>query len=447
MAKKKRSEFAAGLFSLIALAALVGIVLWLGASELFSPAHQQAFFYAELGDGSKGLSVGNSVLINDLPVGRIVDIRPAFDRGQTLYEAKIDVPGVEIHKDAKATVAFGLVGDSRLIVTSRGSDEEPLANAENAVHITGGLDAAMGQLSNAVERIDAIIGSELDPGRKQALLAKIHRIAANIETATKTIAGIAATLDPETKPDDERSMIVRIRESAGNIQAATASLREQTENREGTVLGNVSAISSNIKHETDSAAEGSMLAKVHKVVDDVKTITGKAEPNVDRLLTSAANTAERIEQYSKDDIARVFETLRKANDRILTIANDFAAVSDETREIITLNRGNIDRMIDNMAQTSEALKATANELRRNPWRLLHTPEKGEMPTYDLLSAATAYSSGASSLDQAMAKMQALDPDVIGPDDPQIEQIREHLSDSFRRFKKVEEVLWQELQKQ
>jgi ABC-type transporter Mla subunit MlaD len=447
MPQKKHSEFTAGLFIIVALAALLGVVLWLGASELFSPAHQRAFFYADVTDGSTGLAVGNVVFINDLPVGKIVDIRPDFAEGRTLYEAKIEVPEARIHADAAVTVAAGLVGDSRLIVTHRGSDDKPLADAGNPVHITGGLDAAMRQLTDAVGRVNAMIATEFDPSGEEALLAKIHRIVTNIEDATQVISAIAATLEPETKAEDDRSMIVRIRESTGNIQAATANLRQQTEDREGTIVGDVSAISSNLKRETDPAVEGSMLGKVHKVVDDVKTITGKAEPNVDRLLTSAANTAEQIEQYSKKEIAEIFETLRKANDRILTIANDFAEVSDATKKIIVLNRGNIDRMIDNMAQVSESLKATANELRRNPWRLLHKPEQGEMPSYDLLSAASAYSAGASSLDQAMAKMQALDPDVIGPNDPQIQEIREHLAESFRRFKKAEDVLWEELQKQ
>jgi hypothetical protein len=110
-----------------------------------------------------------------------------------------------------------------------------------------------------------------------------------------------------------------------------------------------------------------------------------------------------------------------------------------------LNRENIDHMIENMARVSESLKATAAEIRRSPWRLLRRPPKEEIESYDILTAASAFSQGAASLDRAVTKLQQLEGEGVAADDPQIEAIRSHLKETFAKFKAVEDALWEQMQ--
>jgi len=400
MPKGKRSELAAGLFVIIALGATLGVVTWLGAANIFTPARGRAFFYVNEKDGSTGLKVGNVVQITDMDIGRIAGIRHVPADHRTLYEIEISTAGLEIHSDALGRVAAGLVGDSRLIIVSRGSDDKPLADENNPAPITGGLDSAIAQMSESIDQLNKFIASEFDRKKPAGLLAKIHTIADNISATTDTLAKIAANLKPETEPENKKSMILQVRETVSNVRDTSA---------------------------------------------DLKAMTGDAKPKVGKMLTSASNTVERLEKYSKEDIAQIFATLRKANDKILAIANDFAAVSDTTKKIIVLNRDNIDTMIDNMTQVSATLKATAEEIRANPWRLIRKPTKEELHTYGILTAATAFSQGASSLDQAINKLKNLDPKMFKTDDPQIQQIRAHLDQSFKNFKEVEDALWREMQ--
>ncbi len=401
MPKQKRNEIVAGLFVIAALAATLGIVLWLGVSDIFRPAKQRAFFYVEEKDGSTGLKVGNFVHITDKEIGQIVDIRYIPADRRTLYEVKIDQEGVKIHQDATATVSAGLVGNSKLVITSRGTKAKPLADTKHPAHITGGLDAAMQQMSSAVEKLDTFITTEFDRTHTGALMQKIHVIADNIENTTTVLSKITDTLTPETQGDNEKSMIVQVRQSISNIKDTTA---------------------------------------------DIKTIAADAKPKVGKLLTSATATAEQIEKYAKKDIAEIFATLRKANDKILTISSNFADVSHTTKQIIVLNRDNIDRMIDNMTLVSESLKATAAEIRANPWRLLYKPKKDELHSYSILTATTAFSEGTASLERSITKLKNLDPKTYDPKDPEIRKIRKHLNDTFRKFKKVEDTLWKEMEK-
>ena len=89
MPKKTHNELLAGVFVVLALAALMGVVLWLGATDMFKQMHQRAAFYVEESQGSVGLERGNAVLVNDRVVGKIGDIRPGGN-GRTLYFADIE---------------------------------------------------------------------------------------------------------------------------------------------------------------------------------------------------------------------------------------------------------------------------------------------------------------------------------------------------------------------
>ena len=417
MPRKKTNELAAGTFILVALAATFGVVVWLGAAEIFRPARQRAFFYAEEADGSIGLEEGNTVEINSLPIGKIVSIRYLPQERRTLYEAQIHYHGATIHSDAVAAVTTGLVGVSKLTVTNRGTDDSPPADEKNAVRVTGGLDAAISQLSDAARKINA----ELDH-KPDAMMGKVDDILKDVKTTTDVLARIAATLGPETRPGDPQSMIVNLRQSMSNANAMTG----------------------NLKRETDAEEEDSLAAKAHATMDDFKAIAADAKPKVSNLLDSASEAAARLEEYTKRDVAEIFTLLRKSNDKILTIANDFATVSDTTKKIVVLNRENIDTMIDNMTQVSATLKAASEEIRANPWRLLRKPAKEDMETYGIMTAASSFSEGATSLNQALTKLKSLDPKVFQADDPQIQGIRRHLEESFEKFKEVEDALYDEM---
>ncbi|MBS3733964.1 MAG: hypothetical protein KGY99_03450 [Phycisphaerae bacterium] len=423
MAKKRTNELTAGLFVIVALGATLGVVLWIGAAELFKPTGQTAYFYVDPSAGSLGLAEGSVVLIGDAPIGKITDVAYDAHAGRTVYRVRVERGDVQIRSDAHATVSLAMLGTAQLVIKNPGSPDQPPADAAHAVRVTGGLSAAFDQLTDTLNTVGSLatsVQSELTPSNPEALIAKLHAIANH---ATQIAANLNAQLDPDASDS---------------------------------VMGHIKNVSRHIDEETDRRADGSLMHKAHGVADDatvmagnvraatgdIKAITSDARPKVAKILTHAEATAEGMAK----DLPGIFERLRKANDKILKVANDLSDVSGATREIVVLNRHNIDHMIENMTRVSESLKATAAEIRRSPWRLLRKPEREEVATYDILTAATAFGQGAASLDRAVTKLQTLEGEAVSRDDPQVKEIRQHLAETFAKFKAVEDALWKQMQK-
>jgi len=378
MPKKQRSEVTAGIFVILALVVLLGVVFWLGASEIFKPTGQRVVFYASEDAGSLGLLEGGFIQINDANIGKIKAIRYDPATRRTLYLAETDCPEIAIHADGKAHVAAGLVGGGKLVISDRGSEDQPLADMDHPIAITGGLDRAIASLSDSAEKL-------------------------------KIIAGVLAE---ELADEDADSLLAGIRSIINDLRSSASDL---------------AAITGNVRPEMNAEKPDSILAKLKQTAD------------------SAAETTGRIQQYSKEDVAEILTNLRRANTEILKAARNFAELSDQARQMVALNRTNIDEMIDNMTIVSANLKSASKEIRRNPWRLIYRPKPGEMANQNIYDAARAFSSGAEQLDQAIAKLKAL-PEGVAADAPEVLQIRKQIEATFANFSQAEQALWKELTK-
>ncbi len=422
MPQKKHNELIAGLFVLLTLAVLVGIVCWLGASDLFKKSYQRAAFYAEESSGSLGLKEGNALQVGDRTVGKIVAIRSG-EGGRLLYVAEVEVPDVKVHADGKARVSVGLVGEGKLVVTARGSDASPLADESHPVAIAGGLDQAMADIAEMAETLKPIAEvavKEFDATRDTSILARVHQVMEQLRSAAGNIAG-------QTDAKQKDSMMAKVNSSANDVNRMTSSLAAQV----------------------NAANPASLLAKFHKSTDDINAMTADARPKVEKTLTSIQNTAQQVESISKKDVVEILAAMRKVTTDVLKISGNFVQVSEQAKSIVVVNHDRIDELIENMGQVSDNLKATAKEVRRNPWRLLYKPEKEELHSQNLYDAARAFASGAEDLNAALDKLRALakeNPNGIAASDPELAKIRKEIDDTFSNFSKAEQALWKEVAK-
>lgn len=400
MPKTKYSELTAGLFVILGLAVTLAVVLWLGAAELFGPTGQEAFFSVELKDGSKGLEIGGYIKINDKVIGKITDIRLAAGAAHTLYVARIEQPDIKIHADGKATIATGLVGSATLVITSLGDPNEPLTSEQDPIEITGGLATAMSDLAGAAGALRDVaeaVKAELDTTSDSALLVRIHEIMAKIDAAVDEVV----------------------------------------------------KITKNIRGETNREQSDSLMKKVHDVVDNVGEIAADAKPKIEKTLTAAAKTAEKIEAYADEDLGEILADFRKAGTKIVEISNNLRDVSAEAKDALMLNRSKIDEIIENIAIVTANLKATSENVRRRPWLLLHKPKPGELENQNLYDAARAFVAGSEKLNQAAGKLKGLAaarPEGIAATDPVLIEIRKQIEETFESFSTAEQALWKELTK-
>ena len=428
MARKKTNEVVAGIFVLAALGVMLGVVLWLGGGKLFDRPAGQAVFYVDEQTGPVGLAIGNPVTINDKEIGRISDIVVSKD-GKTRYYAQVSAGEYLVFADGAAAADVPMVGQARLVIKSRGIGKQ-LADEQHPVRIGGGLNQAINNLaavSEDLKVIAAVARGELDASRSDAILAKIKDIMSQLQLAAGNIVGVSRNLQGETDASQKGSLAAKAHTSAEHVNKITGSL----------------------SGELDAKNPVAMLAKIHKSADDINAMTGDAKPKVSRTLGHIEHTAAQIDAYTSKDIQQLLLSLRQVNDKVLTIADNFAEVSDQTRSMVVVSRDRVDRMIDNMTQVSEDLKATSKEVRRNPWRLLYKPEQAEVRSQNLYDASRSFAAGASELNQAVGKLNALskaNPKGIPADDPELAKIRKQIQDTFGNFSKAEQALWQELAK-
>ncbi len=398
MAKRQHNEFTVGLFVLLAVGAGIAVLVWLGAAEVFSPVKGMATFYVKESSGDVGLEKGSMVVIAGKEMGKVIETTYQPENKRTLYLARLDREDVKIYADGQAHVAAGLVGGGKLVITKRGTPEKGPADDENPVEITGGLDRAMGDIAAAAEslkKVSETVEQQLNAEQAGSLLVKIHTILDDLKTTSAKVVQIAA----------------------------------------------------NVYGEVDAANKASILAKAHKTMNDINQMSTEAKPKVEKALTSVVNITAKVEKYTDKDVADLLVDLRKSTTKLIAIAADFKTVSATTRDIVVLNRENLDEMIANMKSVSLNLNAAAKEIRRNPWRLLAKPSEKEERTQNIYDAARAFAEGAEQLDDALVRLKALRqarPAGVKTDDPELLKIRKHLQTTFEKFRTAENSLWKEV---
>jgi len=430
---REHSELKAGVFVVAALAAALGVVLWLGAADVLATKGQLVSFYVPQDAPPPGIQEGSAVLYGGGEIGKVIEVIVQPAEGRCLYRARLNRTDIQVKSDAKVSVYAPPIGAASVVLNNPGS-KVALADDENPVALSGGLAAAIGDIASAAENIKAIsdtLRQEMDAASDTAVLHKVHGIVDDLQASSRRMVGIFRRLAEETDPQAAGSLMAKVHSTADTVRASAE---------------NVEEITKDLRKETDCDDDKALLAKVHRSVDDVNAITADAKPKLQRTMTAVADTAEQIREYAKNDVADILAKLREANTEILKISKNFAEVSDASKKIVVLNKDNIDATLDNMRQVSDNLKAASKDIRRNPWRLIHKPDRQEVDSQNLYDAARAFSEGAGQLDAAIEKLTALQKtgDGVAADDPELQKIRESLMKTFSRFKKAEDFLWKEM---
>lgn len=412
MAQKKRNELAAGLFVILSLGLVLGMVLWLGASKYFQNVHGRAVFYAYADAGRLGISSGGDVYVGDMKIGTVSTITdqvvsppttfankreraswPKNTQGQfaprrrTLYHVTITESGYDVFANADAGVSAGLLGGSSMKITFLGTSEAGPANEQSPIHLGGGLPQALDTLA-----------AQFDENNPDSLLSGVKQTVNHLKAASADIAAITKNLRPELDASQALSIAGRLKASMANINDITDDLKGYTKKDLAKILGNISTIT-----------------------DDLKG-------------------------YTKKDIAEILTNIRKITTSVLATANNLNVSTDKIKQFLTVNYDSLDEIVDNMVLVSANLQAASTEIRRNPWRLFYRPDKNEIKSTNLYDAARAFQEGAAQIDMAVNKLRRTRE--LDPNDPEavkeVQAVRVQLLESVKKFRKVEEALWKEV---
>ena len=438
MAKRKHNEFVAGIFSILALAAGVGVVLWLGVVEPFARPRARAVFFAEAGTVSPGLDEGSPVKIGDAVIGRIESIRYDAARGGSLYLARIDQPGISIHKDGKAIGLTGMVGAGVLVITDPGSPQEPLADEDNPITIDvvgvnkfladakGIVSMIKAQLDTSdskaiVARLQDVLGklqAQLDAGEEGSLVATALRIARSLEETADEIRR-------QVNPKDDKSLLATSLRIAAKLEATASEIRAQV----------------------DPKNPKSLMAGAKRSVTTIEQTTTKVAAMVEKVRPDLEATVAKARQYTEQDFARIIKKLDGVMTRLEDIAKKFQTVAKTSEDLIVLNRNRIEDILANLRLMSLNLKAMSKEIRRRPWLILHTPSEKETRDQNIYDAVRAFGEAAAQLEDALEHLKALyaaHPEGLGPQDARLKDVRAQLDAAFENFQKVEDRLFKEV---
>ena len=387
MKNRKRNEYLAGFFVIGGVCVLLGVLLWLSSSNYFSKIYGKYTFCSSDNQGALGLTVGGNVYLGDIKVGQIFWISKTADSKKILYHVNITRKNFKLKTDAVAKVnRTSLLQNADLLITSVGTKRAKLATSKTPIKLKGGVFEALNNLS-----------TELNVKDKNSMAHRLKSAINHLDVALKNVQKITKFLTPEMNPRKENTI-------AGNIKASTANIRTATK-------------------YVDTAAKNISIAS-----KDVTQITGN------------------IKKFTDKQIPELLVTMRKISTEILKTSANLNTSSQSIKTLLASNTDNIDTMIDNMTMVSENLNAASKEIRRNPWRLFYKPDKKKQKTVNIYDAARAFSTGANQLNLVVTKLKELkkmdqnDPEVK----KQIIEIKTKLMDSFKKFQKVEKVLWEQI---
>jgi hypothetical protein len=422
MAQKQHNELAAGIFVLFCIALIMGVVLWLGASDYFVKNQGTAVFAAYAETGPLGIAAKADVLVGDVKIGTVSRIEDRVvapptkfaskaeqsrwpknmkgkyvPRQQTLYHVTLTQQGYTIYANGTAGVASHLMGGNNLKVTFTGSADAGLCDGSNPILLGDGLNQAMDNLAQEFNKDDP-----------NSILSRFSHTIDNLSKASDDAVLILASIRTEVDPTKATTAMGQIKATLANAEKMSASLNSMS--------GQLDAYTKK---------------DVKLLLDNMTTITTDAKA------------------YMKKDVAALLASVRKISTNVLEMSGNLNVSSQTIRELLTVNYDSFSEIVDNMVLVSANLQAAGAEIRRNPWRLLYRPDKAEGDLVNLYDAARAFQEGAVQVDNAVNKlkrtkeMKSDDPEAV----KRIQHVREELLKSVAKFRKVEEILWKEVSKQ
>lgn len=396
MARSKRSELAAGLFVVLALGAGLAVLLWLGASKIFGIQGQVVYFAAPIERGNLGLDIGSIVKIGNAWAGEVEEISVDLSNKRTIVRAKLGLKDARVHVNARANAVSEFIGGASIIIEDMGDPNQPLPTLEKPVWLVQGASAMLRQAQE-------MIGF----GKEQQ--TQFQQILADASITAQKVKEITDTLATEMHADKADTLLSQVKKLIVSLQVTA---------------DNLAQMSNNLVPETNKKNPDSLLAKLDL-------------------------TANSVAEFSKKDLGEILANLRKASTDVVTMVADLRAVSGTARELVVLNRDSLDGMVSNLSSTAANLNAASKEIRRNPWRLLQQPGDKDVRTQNIYDAVRAFSDGARQLDEALTRLKALreaQPQGVKVDDPEVVKVRQHLEETFKKFREAEDALWKELAK-
>jgi len=218
--------------------------------------------------------------------------------------------------------------------------------------------------------------------------------------------------------------------------------------------GNIQEILENIRELTAKAKEDApeILAKLKTTSENLEAASGKIQAILDENRDDVRQTvvhARGITEKVDQNLGGIMADVSAGAADLKGSLENLRIMTGDSKDVVVWNKGNLNKTLQNFKDTSEHLKALAQEVRRAPWRLFATPDKKEVESLNLYDAARQFATAASDLEgladtlkvmmEAKEKGVEVDPEVL-------QGMVDRLQDTFNHYQETEEALWKEFER-
>lgn len=444
MAKRTgRNELLAGTF-IVAAVGLTVVVLLLLADWRALTERKKQVRVVFAGQSVKGLAAGASVEYNGVPVGKVREVRLAYAHPRNI-EAILEVPrDLPLYANASLSIGTTALGGSPWIqIDDTGSKDG------YRVPDCGPMDLP----TPCYLPLSAVTSTQPDSRAQRVEVPLADEDGCPIygsESPNALIADMSKTLG--LGPEQRTQLQVMI----ASLSAATGTLNEMLAQVQTTMLPKVDDSLTNIRSMSDSGQRlvAAMQAKVPPTLDKVDDSVGHIHKLLDEQSPVIADAIKRINSMAgtldagtKQQLANVETAMKQLNDALAKAkeaTENIRQFTGTARDVLNTNRDGLNDTFANLREGSDHLAAGLSEIRREPWRLLHTPAAGEENASNVMAAARAYAEGAGSLRDASTRLSALvmaRGAEMKADDPHYRELLAGLRTSQEKFDKAERALY------
>ena len=444
---KDRNSFKLGLTVLVGLVLFFFAVLFVGGQSF----EDREPFVVWIGHDQNvpRLKAGAPVICGPQQVGSVTGVTiieaPSLKESGPAdflyFEISAEVnESLGLRSDCTIVVEGPLLGDNgQLRILDRGTSLDSVS-PDTPIHAkASGFANDLAMITRELDESNpnsmiSQIKTQLDPRISHSIIAKVHRSLGDINSMTEVLK---QSVDPTRKS----ALIFKI----------------------GSILDHINTITAGLKAELERSGDKTVLAKVHRGLDHVEKSLADLSLIIDENRTGIRNTLEGAENVANKlnktiipaieyelDRTRTESLLsqaRTAMEGINSILSNANVVADKARRVATLSEDRLLTVVNNAKEASDHLKAVAKDLRRRPWRLIHSPTAAESKEAYILDAVREFAEASGNLDDAAAQLDALlevHGGQIPQTDPTLAAIRERLTSTLERFTAAEDALWDQL---
>jgi len=443
---KTRQDVVLGLVVMGFLGLLVGTILFIYPRLGGEMRTVEIQFDHE--QGVAPLKPGSPVLLGGMQVGKVEsvtrttvpdEVRKGATRLVVVVYAEVEA-GLVLHDDCQITTDQPPVGGGGVVaILSVGSPERPTVQrgpirglpAQSLQYAIGGLSRSLLGPGGLIEKLDQAVDARVDGSLMNRLVASLADINA-----------ITAQLRDQLDPHEQKTLMSKIHAVVDDLAGTTAALREQTSDQ-------------------DAAA---LLAKVHAALDELQAGLHEANellrenrPALRSTLDSVEHAARTVDEQivtplaaelKRDDPAALLGKLHASMDELRRSAENVFTITDSGRQLMVLNRPALQRVIENLKETSDQMRVGVQEILLAPWRLF-APPVADQKRLEVFEAARRFAEAATYLDDAAARLGAVA--AAGPEgrailesQEEVRALQQTLRSAFERFEKAEAYFFERL---